>query len=200
MQTEVSAGVYSDVGVQPTAIGNFEEETFLSNYVNAYNGPKADAMGLDIHHPLPGYNITYGYRSQQYLDELGTIHRGVDLPTNRVTGIAVRAVISGTIENKENYATYGKYVVITDYENHKFVYAHLADWHIEPDQVPFVLAGKDIGECGTTGPSSAIHLHYEVNFGGVPVDPNPFLPDGITTKYGTRCSDSLSWNYGRNKD
>jgi len=36
--------------------------------------------------------------------------------------------------------------------------------------------GATIATSGNSGRSSAPHLHYEVRRGGLPIDPEPYLP------------------------
>ena len=55
-------------------------------------------------------------------------------------------------------------------------YAHLRDIQVQPGE--HVAIGQRIGSMGSTGRSTATHLHYEVWFRGRAVDPVNFLRAG----------------------
>jgi murein DD-endopeptidase MepM/ murein hydrolase activator NlpD len=52
-------------------------------------------------------------------------------------------------------------------------YAHLSAIGVAPGQS--VAAGQVVGRVGSTGRSTAPHLHYETRIDGEPVDPQRFL-------------------------
>jgi len=51
-------------------------------------------------------------------------------------------------------------------------YAHLSSISVVPDQ--FVKPGEIIGKQGDTGWATGVHLHFQVNLFGIPVNPEFF--------------------------
>lgn len=98
-------------------------------------------------------------------------HKGIDLAGN--TGDPIYASGDGYVTYVNSAGTgrvgYGKNIVI----NHGFAYqtryAHLSKPLVTPGQ--WVKRGEIIGELGNTGGSIGPHLHYEVIYGGVHVNP-----------------------------
>jgi murein DD-endopeptidase MepM/ murein hydrolase activator NlpD len=64
----------------------------------------------------------------------------------------------------------------------KTIYCHLSERYVTPGQV--VTRGYILGKEGTTGSSSAPHLHYEVMYGG---NINDYLPVNIP-QFCYRCT------------
>jgi murein DD-endopeptidase MepM/ murein hydrolase activator NlpD len=72
----------------------------------------------------------------------------------------------------------GNFVLVEDAQSGwSTAYAHLAFIDVVDGQ--FVEAGAPLGVVGSTGQSSGPHLHYEVRFGGVNLD-----PAGLVTCWG----------------
>ena len=111
----------------------------------------------------------YGLRHNGGLN-LG-IHRGVDI---RVPlGTPVRAMAPGTVEFAGTMRGYGRVVIVNHGGGVESVYAHLSEVRAAPGQE---LRGRPvIGLSGSSGTSSAPHLHFEVVRGGNPEDPVPLL-------------------------
>ncbi|MED3564485.1 M23 family metallopeptidase, partial [Bacillus xiapuensis] len=57
--------------------------------------------------------------------------------------------------------------------NQQTLYAHLSKILVKPGQK--ISQGQIIGNCGNTGDSQGIHLHFEIRLSGKPVDPAPYL-------------------------
>ena len=193
LQTEVSAGVYSDAGVQPTEIDKFEEEVFLSNYVSAANGPKVEAGRLPLYHPILQATgeqrlVSYGWRWEDpdYYRTMGK-HRGVDYRSG-VSKYRINATHSGKIIHagySTNSESYGNFVCVKDLNDNHYIYAHMLDQSHSVTVGQYVLAGRDLGHVGSTGHSTGSHLHYEPRDtkNNLPVDPTKFMPEDVQVAY-----------------
>ncbi|MFB6258337.1 MAG: peptidoglycan DD-metalloendopeptidase family protein [Flavobacteriales bacterium] len=97
----------------------------------------------------------------------GKQHAGVDLDLHR--GDPVRAAFSGMIRVTRYFKGYGRTVVIRHPNGLESVYAHLHRDLVETGER--VEAGERIGTGGSTGHSTGSHLHFEVRYRGIPIDP-----------------------------
>lgn len=98
----------------------------------------------------------------------GRNHNGTDIDLN--TGDTVRAAWSGKIRYaKYNTSGFGNLVVIRHYNGLETFYAHLSKHFTVPNQI--VKAGDPIGLGGNTGHSRGSHLHFEVRFYDIPMNP-----------------------------
>ena len=168
---------------------------FSSSYSGAYY---ADIGSLSS--PVPGLTAAtkrniingsrFGYRTHP-LWNTWKLHTGIDLGGNvRATyGTEVSAALDGEvvfISNtcSHNYGKsssnccncgggYGNYVIIQHSDTTKTIYAHLQAIDCSIGQT--VSAGDAIGEVGSTGYSSGAHLHFEVQYNGVPTDPLQYI-------------------------
>ncbi len=115
----------------------------------------------DYFHPFNG-NVTsdFGWRDSAQ-------NNGIDIQLNR--GDKVAAAFDGMVRYAQNANGYGNVVVIRHYNGLETVYGHLSKIKVKPGQV--VLAGQIIGLGGNTGASTAPHLHFEVRFKDVPLNP-----------------------------
>lgn len=87
------------------------------------------------------------------------MHTGVDFSATR--GTPVYATGDGVIKNvATNYGGYGKEVLIDHGYGYVTRYAHLSDFNVSEGQK--IKRGECIGYVGSTGKSTAPHLHYEV--------------------------------------
>jgi murein DD-endopeptidase MepM/ murein hydrolase activator NlpD len=72
----------------------------------------------------------------------------------------------------DNYG-YGNRVVIDHGNGYQTLYAHLANIYVSPGQK--VGKGQVIGQMGNTGRSTGTHLHFEIHFKGVALNPMAIL-------------------------
>ena len=108
-----------------------------------------------------GWRIDPIYRTR-------AMHTGMDFPAE--TGTKVYATGDGRVENVEsNYWGYGNIVLIDHGYGYKTMYAHLSAFKVKIGQK--VKRGEVIGLVGSTGKSTAPHLHYEVVKNGEKVNP-----------------------------
>lgn len=132
--------------------------------------------GLPVLLPVLGNpEITSGFgpRVDPFLRRLA-IHAGVDLRGE--TGDPVRATAPGTVVHAARHKAYGLMVEIDHGNGLSTRYAHLSAIVVkEGARLP---AGAIVGKIGSTGRSTAPHLHYEVRVNGEAVDPRRYLRAG----------------------
>ena len=118
--------------------------------------------------PVNGKVISeFGYRSK-----FKRKHYGVDLKLK--TGDTVRAAFDGIVRlvNFEKDG-YGKYIVLRHNNGMETVYAHLSKHLVKREQT--IKAGQPIGLGGNTGKSFGTHLHFEIRYFGVPLNPSTIV-------------------------
>lgn len=113
------------------------------------------------------------------------IHRAVDIGKNRTVygnlgdkrGGPIYAVLDGTVTRNYFGLAVGHMVEITSQVgNDTVVHGYQHFFAKSPKaQGSKVRAGNIIGEMGTTGDSTGVHLHFWIKINGKPVDPKPYL-------------------------
>ncbi len=98
-------------------------------------------------------------------------HKGVDLASNK--GNKVKTMADGVVTKSGWGNGYGKVIEIDHGNGFKTKYAHLNAIYVKKGAT--VTNGQAIGEVGSTGRSTGPHLHYEILYDGVPVDPMVFI-------------------------
>ncbi|MFK8039012.1 MAG: M23 family metallopeptidase [Crocinitomicaceae bacterium] len=105
------------------------------------------------------------------------MHAGLDFTAS--TGTNVMATGNGVVEliQKKMWG-YGNSIVINHGYGYKTRYAHLNEFNVKQGQK--VVRGQIIGFVGSTGKSTAPHLHYEVEKNGEKVDPVHFFHSDLS--------------------
>ena len=81
----------------------------------------------------------------------------------------------------------GNYVNIKTSEGYTVVYRHLKANSVKVQKGMNIYIGDVIGIMGTTGQSTGVHLHYEIQSDkGTPIDPAPYL--GTTKEFAASVS------------
>jgi murein DD-endopeptidase MepM/ murein hydrolase activator NlpD len=132
----------------------------------------ASAAGAaDLWLPVRGGLVSgYGWRDDPFGEGWG-LHFGVDVAAPEGAPVAARA--DGVVEYAGWASAYGLVVVLAHGSEYHTLYAHLR--RVRVGRGDRVRAGQVVGEVGSTGRSTGPHLHFEVRFRGVPVDPIPYL-------------------------
>lgn len=100
------------------------------------------------------------------------VHKGLDIGLKK--GDSVRAAFDGVVRYaKYNHGGFGNLVIIRHYNGLETYYAHLSKIKLQVNQV--IKAGDLVGLGGSTGRSCAPHLHFEVRYKDVPIDPLKML-------------------------
>lgn len=103
-------------------------------------------------------------------------HQGIDLLGAQ--GTPEYAAAAGTVRVAGSYYGYGNAVVLDSVINGQTVstlYGHMVDGGVLVTPGQYVEAGQIIGLMGSTGSSTANHLHFEVRLNGGNVDPYAWL-------------------------
>ncbi len=133
------------------------------------------ASGGFLDRPVPGIVTSpYGYRRHPIYGYWG-LHDGVDFRAG--CGEPLYASAAGRVITRYYSATYGNRLYLgVGMVNGKFitvVYNHLSGYRVGTGQN--VARGEVIGYGGTTGWSTACHLHFTVLANGQPVNPNNYM-------------------------
>ncbi len=105
------------------------------------------------------------------------MHTGIDLTAKR--GTPIYATGDGKVKLAETkFGGYGKQVEIDHGFGYVTKYAHMNRYIVRTGQN--VKRGEIIGYVGTTGTSTAPHLHYEVIYKGEKVDPIHYFFNDLT--------------------
>lgn len=160
-----------------TSVENVQEEAFelfpaLDLYANWEEGALWDnkgnipaTMDIDVstfEAPTRGQITSpFGWRRRR-------MHKGTDLKV--YVGDTIRSAFDGKIRIKKyERRGYGYYYVIRHNNGLETVYGHLSRQLVHEGDV--VKAGQAIGLGGNTGRSTGSHLHFEMRFMGIALDP-----------------------------
>lgn len=100
-------------------------------------------------------------------------HTGLDF--SAAFGADVRAAAPGRVSAAERRGPYGVFIEIDHGQGHRTRYGQLQMILVRPDDI--VRKGDLIGRVGSSGRSSAPHLHFEVIRDGFASDPVPHFGD-----------------------
>ncbi|HMQ06948.1 MAG TPA: M23 family metallopeptidase [Saprospiraceae bacterium] len=118
----------------------------------------------------------FGFRIHP-VHKIKKFHAGIDFTAPR--GTAIQATGNGVVKKVEyKKSGYGNSVLIDHGYGYTTLYAHMHT--VEVKAGDHVLKGQKIGEVGSTGTSTAPHLHYEVRLNGKPVNPIDYCMDGLS--------------------
>jgi murein DD-endopeptidase MepM/ murein hydrolase activator NlpD len=98
-------------------------------------------------------------------------HPGIDIAVPM--GTPIRAAGGGTVADAGDDPEYGHFILLTHPDGYQSMYGHASRVLVLPGQV--VAAGEVIGLSGSTGRSTAPHLHFEIRRGGRSIDPRSLL-------------------------
>jgi len=113
----------------------------------------------------------FAHRTDPFSGE-GDFHKGVDITAP--TGTQVRATADGVVVQAEMVSGgYGRLIIIDHGGGYQTYYAHLSKISVHAGQE--VHRTDVIGLVGTSGRTTAPHLHYEVRNGGAPMNPYKYL-------------------------
>ncbi len=132
---------------------------------------REDRLKRKIKH-LSGYGIRI-----HPVHKVKKFHKGIDFTCPK--GTAIQATGDGVVKRVEKRKRgYGKNVVIDHGFGYETLYAHMSEIDVKKGEK--IKKGQKIGSVGSTGTSTAPHLHYEVIRNGKSVNPIDFIMDGLS--------------------
>jgi murein DD-endopeptidase MepM/ murein hydrolase activator NlpD len=142
------------IGVSNTSI-----KTDFSNspiaFPTAKSAPVTSGFGWRIH-PITGER---------------RFHTGIDF--GAALGTPIYAVDAGSIELAREKGGYGNTVIVNHNAGKSTLYGHASKLYVREGQQ--VVRGQMVAAVGSTGMSTAPHLHFEVRINDKPVNPRPYL-------------------------
>ena len=188
-ETQVAVGVKRglegprDIAFEAPLVPTYKESLEEYNFLKSANLSSAHRSYVTQFHvnvrpslwPVMGrVSSPFGSRMNPFSHEGGQFHPGVDLTAG--FGTAVRATADGVVRAADwNGGGYGKLVIVDHGAGIQTYYGHLSRYAVIPGQE--VRRGDIIAYSGSTGLSTAPHLHYEVRIGGNPVNPYRYLSE-----------------------
>ncbi len=115
----------------------------------------------EFHMPGEGrLTSRYGWRNDRF-------HSGVDLAVYH--GLPVYSTFPGVVRLARTYGGYGRLVIVRHDNGLETFYAHLSRIRVKTGQR--VDAGEILGNSGNSGASDGTHLHFEIRYKGIPINP-----------------------------
>jgi murein DD-endopeptidase MepM/ murein hydrolase activator NlpD len=143
----------------------------LSSVRSVVNRQQVLASSTPSIWPTTGWlTSNYGGRKDPFTGGID-YHPGLDISADK--GKPVRATADGTISQAGWSGAYGNMVLVQHRFGLSTRYGHMSKLAVTPGQV--VNRGDVIGYVGSTGRSTASHLHYEVLLNGQTINPLKFL-------------------------
>ena len=100
-------------------------------------------------------------------------HPGVDIANRNAPGIAASDGGTVALAGWPDGGGYGNRVILDHGNGYTSLYAHLSNVYVSVGES--VSRGQLIGQMGSTGRSTGTHLHLEIHYKGVPVNPLAIL-------------------------
>jgi len=121
--------------------------------------------------PIEGRILSgFAQRTDPFSGE-GAFHKGVDI--SAPTGTPIHCAADGVVVSAEPMGGYGRLVIVDHGGGIQTYYAHLSKIAVHAGQG--LHRGDLVGLVGSSGRTTAPHLHYEVRVGGTPMNPYRYL-------------------------
>lgn len=101
----------------------------------------------------------------------GRAHRGIDI--DLITGDSLYAMFDGIVRFANYSSGHGRTVVVRHYNGLETLYAHLSSYGVKANDT--VKAGDFLGKGGRSGNARGSHLHLEMTYQGVHINPEYLL-------------------------
>jgi murein DD-endopeptidase MepM/ murein hydrolase activator NlpD len=170
-----SAGPVAGVGAQAPPDGTFSilhdllgvMDERLKSVRSGVEARQALAAATPSIWPLAGWlSSAFGPRADPFTGG-PDFHPGLDISADR--GTPVHATADGMVESAAYSGNYGNCILISHGFGISTRFGHLSAYAVRPGQK--IKRGDVIGFVGSTGRTTAPHLHYEILLNGQPINP-----------------------------
>ena len=175
---------YKKIDGHYTSGGKLPEESGLNTGINVNRSSASQKTGsAGFVNPTTASNsvVTSGYGGRNAVKTSkgysSTNHDGIDIggTGGNLNGQAADSIGGGKVtEVGYDENGYGNYVVVDHGDGYTSLYGHLQKATVK--QGDTVSAGQQVGVIGSTGSSSAPHLHLRVHKNGQSIDPRMVIP------------------------
>lgn len=147
----------------------------LNSHIDKWDDLQTIVRHLPLASPVDNYAVmsSFGRRKDPFNGEWA-VHYGVDLSAPMKTPIYSTG--PGTVVAVGRNGSYGLAIDIDHGMGIVTRYGHLAQTLVKKGQV--VGTRQRIALMGSTGRSTGVHLHYEIQLNGKPIDPMKFIQAG----------------------
>ncbi|MDE0584397.1 M23 family metallopeptidase [Planococcus sp. A6] len=114
-----------------------------------------------------------GYVSSKKGQRWGRAHKGIDIA--RPDTLDIVSADHGTVTKAGKAGTFGNRVVVDHKNGYETIYAHLSSIDVKVGDK--VSPHTKLGDMGTTGRSTGIHLHFELSYEGQDRDPLDYVKE-----------------------
>jgi murein DD-endopeptidase MepM/ murein hydrolase activator NlpD len=151
-----------------------EQEDRMSNLKENIEEQQRRAAAIPSRWPTWGkITARFGWRTHP-ITRVRDFHPAIDIAGPNIYGRPVYATGTGKVTFAGRRSTYGNLIIINHGYGYETYYAHLSKIKVKAGDA--VKGGTVIGYVGSTGRSTAPHLHYEVHHWGKAVNPVKYLP------------------------
>jgi murein DD-endopeptidase MepM/ murein hydrolase activator NlpD len=172
--TDPARGGVGGPGIPPEADWKNQSallDTRLSMLEKQFSRRSAQIASTPTVWPVRGaVSSGYGLRSDPFTRS-SSVHEGIDISTSR--GEPVLATADGTVLLSGWAGEYGRAIEIVHNDRYVTLFGHLQETLVKEGQI--VRRGDRVGLVGSSGRSTAPHLHYEVRVDGRPVNPLEYI-------------------------
>lgn len=160
---------------QPDSMSYYPGSAYYNEWDEDYSSLFKDEFPRDTTYTLQMENSDFGCYNMPSWGPLSSpfgwrhnrYHKGIDIQLRK--GDTITCAFDGMVRFAQKKGGYGNVVIVRHYNGLETVYAHLSKIKVQEGDV--LGAGDLVGLAGTTGHSTGPHLHFEIRFKGLAVDP-----------------------------
>jgi hypothetical protein len=155
------------INPEEDSTGLFTESNWINDQIFAYNVKRDSIPDTLLTLTTQGKTFTMPVTGKLFRGFMYS-HKGLDIKINK--GDTIKAAFDGVVRYaKYNRGGFGYLVILRHYNGLETYYAHLSKIMVKVNQV--VRSGEPVALGGSSGRSRGPHLHFEVRYLDVPLDP-----------------------------